>query len=330
MKKIKTIITKTPLRISFFGGGSDIKKFYLNKKGLVISSTIDKFIYVTIKKHGNTFDEKYRLNYQKSENVNNIKNIKNNIIRASLNYLKINEPLYISTIADIPSMSGLGSSSSFTVGLLKGLFALKNKKISKKRLAELACKIEIDLLKSPIGKQDQYAAAYGGINKFVFKGNKVFVYPLKDKFSISHFFDNLLLFFTGIYRSSNKILSSIEASSKNNRSIINIVQNCEKAYKILVSKDKNKTILIGNLFDKSWKLKKTLSKKITNKKINLTYNKALRAGAYGGKISGAGGGGFMLFLTPKNKKKIIINSLKKLIYVPIKYEPDGSKIIYSD
>ena len=178
---MKTIITRTPLRISFFGGGSDIKKFYSKKRGMVISSTIDKFIYVTIKKHGKTFDEKYRLNYQKSENVNNVNNIKNNIIRESLKYLKITEPLYISTIADIPSMSGLGSSSSFTVGLLKGLFALKNKKISKKKLAELACKIEIDLLKSPIGKQDQYAAAYGGINKFVFYKKNVQVYSLKKK-----------------------------------------------------------------------------------------------------------------------------------------------------
>ena len=164
----KTIITKTPLRISFFGGGSDIKKFYLKKRGLIISSTIDKYIYVTIKRHGNTFDEKYRINYQQSENVNKINKIKNNIIRESLKYLKIDEPLYISTIADIPARSGLGSSSSFTVGLLKGLFELKHKKISKKELAELACKIEIDIIKSPIGKQDQYAAAFGGLNKFIF------------------------------------------------------------------------------------------------------------------------------------------------------------------
>ena len=145
MKNLKTVITRTPLRISFFGGGSDIKKFYIKNKGEVISSAINKFIYVTIKKHGKTFDERFRLNYQKSENIDKVDNIKNNIIRESLKYLNIDEPLYISTIADIPSMSGLGSSSAFTVGLLKGLFALKNKKINKKKLAELACKIEIDI-----------------------------------------------------------------------------------------------------------------------------------------------------------------------------------------
>ena len=211
----KTIITKTPLRISFFGGGSDIKKFYLKKRGLIISSTIDKYIYVTIKRHGNTFDEKYRINYQQSENVNKINKIKNNIIRESLKYLKIDEPLYISTIADIPARSGLGSSSSFTIGLLKGLFELKNKKISKKELAELACKIEIDVIKSPIGKQDQYAAAFGGLNKFIFSKNSVSIESLEKKIDPKFIFQNLQLFFTGIYRSTNSILSSIHNSSEN-------------------------------------------------------------------------------------------------------------------
>lgn len=327
---MKTIITRTPLRISFFGGGSDIKKFYSKKRGMVISSTIDKFIYVTIKKHGKTFDEKYRLNYQKSENVNNVNNIKNNIIRESLKYLKITEPLYISTIADIPSMSGLGSSSSFTVGLLKGLFALKNKKISKKKLAELACKIEIDLLKSPIGKQDQYAAAYGGINKFVFYKKNVQVYSLKKKINPNNFFNNLQLFFTGIYRSSYNILSSIKSNTKNKSSIKTLVRNCEKAYNIFLKKDKKKIEMLGKLFDKSWKIKKSLGNKITNKRINFYYDKAIKAGAYGGKISGAGGGGFMLYLSPHNKKKLIINSLKNLTHVPINFEPEGSKIIYTD
>ena len=225
MKNLKTVITRTPLRISFFGGGSDIKKFYIKNKGLVISSAINKFIYVTIKKHGKTFDERFRLNYQKSENIDKVKDIKNNIIRESLKYLNIDEPLYISTIADIPSMSGLGSSSAFTVGLLKGLFALKNKKINKKKLAELACKIEIDVLKSPIGKQDQYAAAYGGVNRFIFTKENVSILPLEKKIKPEKLFKNLQLFFTGIYRSSYKVLSSLNSSSKNQASINNIVNN---------------------------------------------------------------------------------------------------------
>ncbi len=329
MKNFKTIITRTPLRISFFGGGSDIKKFYIKNKGVVISSTINKFIYVTIKKHGTTFDEKYRLNYQKSENVNKIDRIKNNIIRESLKHLNIDEPLYISTIGDIPAMSGLGSSSAFTVGLLKGLFALKNKKINKKNLAELACKIEIDILKSPIGKQDQYAATYGGINKFIFKKNIVKVVPLQKKINSELFFKNLQLFFTGIYRNSYKVLKSINSNSRNQNSIRNIVEKSEIAFKILVKSNK-KINLIGKLFKESWNIKKSLSKKITNKTINLSYNKALRAGAVGGKIAGAGGGGFLLFITPKKKLIKVRKSLKNLIHVPIKYESTGSIIIYKD
>jgi D-glycero-alpha-D-manno-heptose-7-phosphate kinase len=326
----KTIITKTPLRISFFGGGSDIKKFNLKKKGLIISSTIDKYIYVTIKRHGNTFDEKYRINYQQSENVSKRNKIKNNIIRESLKYLKIDEPLYISTIADIPARSGLGSSSSFTVGLLKGLFELKNKKISKKKLAELACKIEIDVIKSPIGKQDQYAAVFGGLNKFIFSKNSVSIESLEKKIDPKFFFKNLQLFFTGIYRSTNTILSSINNSSENKIYMNTIVRNAEDAYKVLKINKKNKLNIIGDLFDKSWNLKKSLSKKISNKRINTYYNKAISAGALGGKISGAGGGGFLLFITPKNRRKKVIESLNSLTYLPIMYEPNGSRVIFRD
>ena len=329
MKNLKTVITRTPLRISFFGGGSDIKKFYIKNKGEVISSAINKFIYVTIKKHGKTFDERFRLNYQKSENIDKIDDIKNNIIRESLKYLNINEPLYISTIADIPSMSGLGSSSAFTVGLLKGLFALKNKKINKKKLAELACKIEIDILKSPIGKQDQYAATYGGMNRFVFTKENVSILPLEKKIKPEELFKNLQLFFTGIYRSSYKVLSSLNSNSRNQALIRNIVNNSRIALKILLKK-KNRINLVGKLFHESWKIKRSLSKKITNKSINLNYNKAIKAGAIGGKIAGAGGGGFLLFVTPREKQLKVKKSLNNLIYVPIKYESTGSTIIYKD
>ncbi len=330
MKIPKTIITKTPLRISFFGGGSDIKRFYLKKRGLIISSTIDKYIYVTIKRHGNTFDEKYRINYQQSENVNKINKIKNNIIRESLKYLKIDEPLYISTIADIPARSGLGSSSSFTVGLLKGLFELKHKKISKKELAELACKIEIDVIKSPIGKQDQYAAAFGGLNKFIFSKNSVSIESLEKKIDPKFIFQNLQLFFTGIYRSTNSILSSIHNSSENKIYMDTIIRNAKDAYIVLKINKKNKLNIIGDLFDKSWNIKKSLSKKISNKKINKYYDKAINAGALGGKISGAGGGGFLLFITPKNKRKNVLRSLNPLTCLPITYEPNGSRVIFRD
>ena len=174
--KRKLVISKTPLRVSFFGGGTDIENYYLKKNGKVISTTIDKYVYVTIKEHGELFRRNFRLNYSKSENKNTLSKIENNIIRETLRIMKIKRPLYISSISDIPDRTGLGSSSSFTVGLIKALYAFEGKKISKKNIAELACKIEINILRNPIGKQDQYAATYGGLNSITFKKKGVYLY----------------------------------------------------------------------------------------------------------------------------------------------------------
>jgi D-glycero-alpha-D-manno-heptose-7-phosphate kinase len=209
MKK-KIVVTRTPLRISFFGGGTDISSFYKKYSGDIFSTTINKYIYVTVKEHGKIFSEKYRLNYSISERKKKINDIKNNIIKETIRHLKIHRPLYISSVGDLPSKSGLGSSSSFTVGLIKALYEFESKKISKKELAELACKIEIDILKNPIGKQDQYAAAFGGLNHIAFFKNSGVKVNYKKNYIkfIKKIFDNSLLLYTGITRKASDILAA--------------------------------------------------------------------------------------------------------------------------
>lgn len=330
MKEAKIVITQTPLRLSFFGGSSDIESFYLKNNGCVISSTIDKYIYVTLKSHGNLFDEKYRLNYQHAENLDNVKDIKNNIIRECLNFFKIEDPLYISTVADIPSQSGLGSSSSFTVGLLNALYSYTGKKVSAGKLAEEACHIEIEVIKSPIGKQDQYAAAFGGLNKFDFSSSGVQSQSLDMMINPIDVFKNFQLFWTGVKRSADDILNSISFTNPNNvENIKSIVKDCENVFEKIKQKEINNFENLGKIFDKSWQSKKMLSTKISNKSIDDAYTLAKNRGSLGGKIAGAGGGGFLLLITPINKQKQVTDSLVNFTEVPIKYEPHGSRVIMS-
>jgi len=330
MIEAKIVITQTPLRLSFFGGSSDIESFYLKNNGCVISSTIDKYIYVTLKSHGNLFDEKYRLNYQQAENLDNVKDIKNNIIRECLNFFKIEEPLYISTVADIPSQSGLGSSSSFTVGLLNALYSYTGKKVSAGKLAEEACHIEIEVIKSPIGKQDQYAAAFGGLNKFDFSSSGVQSQSLDMMINPIDVFKNFQLFWTGVKRSADDILNSISFTNPNNvENIKSIVKDCENVFEKIKQKEINNFENLGKIFDKSWQSKKMLSTKISNKSIDDAYTLAKNRGSLGGKIAGAGGGGFLLLITPINKQKQVMDSLVNFTEVPIKYEPHGSRVIMS-
>ena len=205
MKKI--ITTATPQRISFAGGGTDINYFYEKHGGLVLSTTIDKFIYVTVKVHNKLFKEKYRLSYSVTEHVNELDEIKNEIARESIRFLGIDEPLYISSTSDLPALSGLASSSCFAVGLLNALHELKDEQVSLAQIAEEACHIEINVLKKPIGKQDQYAAAFGGANLFTFNSDgSVLLAPVTNP-TFFNIFENSLLFYTEIQRSADEVLS---------------------------------------------------------------------------------------------------------------------------
>jgi len=323
------IISRTPLRISFVGGGSDIPSFYEKQPGAVISTTINKYIYITI---NDNFDNNIRAKYSKTEVVEKYDNLRHPLIRECLKIAGIDSYIEITSLADIPSRGmGLGSSSSFTVGLLNALFAYKGKILDKKILAELACKVEIDILKHPIGKQDQYAAAYGGLNLFKFHKNKVIIRPIKNTKLTNKLEENLLLMYTGKFRNANKILSKQKEDVEKDIKKFKNLQEMVKLTELL-----NKNFLIGDtqnfgdILEKNWLLKKKLSKGISNKKFDSWYEIAKKYGANGGKILGAGGGGFLLLFSLKKNHNQIIKHLPKLKNCDFKFENEGSKIIYSD
>ncbi len=325
----KSVSTITPQRLSFSGGGTDFPSYFKDYEGYVLSSTIDKYLYVTVKKHSPLFNEAYRLSYFKTEHVNNLEDIENDIARECLKLVPHEPPLYISTAADLPASSGLGSSSSFAVGLLHALHIMKGEKISIGQLAEEACEVEINKLNRPIGKQDQYAVAFGGLNFIKFQKNgRVSIDQIWKPGSGSDFlFKDLALFWTGLQRNAADILTKQEKNICQSTDKLHNIKELALDMKDLILKTNNCTSEIGEILDKNWSLKRNLSDNISNQFIDQSYEKAKSFGAYGGKIAGAGGGGFLMLIVPKEKRQMIINSLPELVYTPIKYEPEGTKIL---
>ena len=325
------IISKTPLRISFFGGGTDLPSFYKSKDyGAVLSAGIDSYIYVTIKKHSELFLEKYRLQYSETELGDNFNNIKNPIIRVCLRYLNITDNIYISTVADAPGASGLGSSSSFCVGLLKALYKYKGEDVSAGRLAKEAAHIEIDLLKRPMGKQDAYAAAFGGLNYFRFNNDQtVSIKPLvlsdENKKII---FDNMLSFWTGVARPSEAILEEQNNNHKLNQPVLEKIRKQADMMSDYFSSNDLSVERLGKLLHEGWLLKKTLSSNISNSRIDELYDIALKSGALGGKISGAGSGGFLNIIAPKDKHKEVIKKITEsgLHFYKFNISPNGAQV----
>jgi D-glycero-alpha-D-manno-heptose-7-phosphate kinase len=325
------VVTQTPLRISFAGGGTDFKAFFLQEAGQVVSTSINKYVYVTVKRHDSRLNpETYRLNYFESEHVNSINEIKNNIIRSILYFLNFDEPLYISTIADVPANSGLGSSSAFAVGLLNAIHTLQGDRISLPQLAEEACHIEIEYLKNPIGKQDQYATACGNLNRIIFGANdRVNIEDIgMNAREIETVFDNLLFFSTKINRSANSVLAQqFENTGKkvNFDHLRMIKSHSERVVEMFRSEFD--AAEFGALLDETWQVKKRLSDNISNGDIDRWYDLAMAAGALGGKLSGAGGGGYFLFVVPPEKKTAVRSALSDLTEAHMKYEPLGSRVI---
>tara|TARA_B100000315_G_scaffold127921_1_gene117632 strand:+ start:5095 stop:6087 length:993 start_codon:yes stop_codon:yes gene_type:complete len=320
------IVSKTPLRISFAGGGTDLPSFYKkNGFGSVLSTSIDSYIYVVIKKHSNVFNEKIRLNYSDTELVNDVAKIKNPIIRGCLEFMNIDDHIYISTVADSPSSSGLGSSSSFCVGLLNALYKYKGITTSSGRIAEEAAHIEINILKRPMGKQDHYAAAYGGLNGFQFHADgSVTLKPLHiPKETIHKVFDNMISFWTNLSRPAEKVLAEQHKNNHKNKDILlEIRKQVEELTKILHEKKFNIKDF-ATVIHKGWETKKKLASQVSNPSIDTYYNISIKNGAYGGKISGAGGGGFLNVFASKNKHRKIINSLVKEGLKPFKFNSDS-------
>jgi len=322
------IISRTPLRISFFGGGTDLRAFYELESGAVLSTAINKYIFVTVNKK---FDDHIRISYSKTEIVEKIEEVKHDLVREAMKLTGVNRGIELTTIADIPSQgTGLASSSSFTVGVLHVLHAYKGEHISAEILARESCKIEIDIVGEPIGKQDQYIVAYGGLQFIQFnKDGSVFINPIIcEKKMKEELQNNLMLFYTGITRRSNTILSEQKENSASKkleelRILKELAFRCKKALEIDKTLDE-----FGYLLDESWKIKKSLATGITNPKIDEMYNIAKGAGALGGKIVGAGGGGFLLLYVPEEKRKNLRAALAPLKETPFCFEQQGSKIIY--
>jgi len=322
------IISKTPFRISFCGGGTDLKEYYSKRQGSVVSTAINKYMYVNVK---DFFDrDKVFLKYSRTELVGNVDRIKHPIIREALKMTGVVRGVEISSMADIPSASGLGSSSAFAVGLLNALHAYLDRHKSPEELAREACKIEIELLKEPIGKQDQYISAYGGLRHIMFNHDdsvspEIIVLPRQVKEELEN---NLLLFYTGITRKAKDILSEQKKNTKKKMEFLDRMM--ELSFELKDSLVKRDITRFGELLHKNWEYKKKLASKISSPLIDKYYRMALESGALGGKVLGAGGGGFMLFYCEQNRQNSVIRNLKALRHVPFRFENHGTRIVYRD
>ncbi len=319
------VITKTPLRISFFGGGTDMKQFWMEEEGCVLSCSINKYIYVIVNK---SFDRLIHIKYFEQENVDSIDKIKHDLVRETMRKAGIDGGIEVVILSDIPHTgSGLGSSSTLTVGLLNAFYTYCGKKVSKETLAQQACEIEIDILGKPIGKQDQYIAAYGGLNKIVFKPNgsvKVQkVEPVYNTLPVLRKY--LLLFYTGIGHRSEDILEEQTKLITQTRPILRkIKEQVNDALKILSGEDFEK---LGALMQEGWRLKCQLANQISNNFLNGLIERAFEAGAMGAKITGAGGGGFLLILCNPELHESVRNELGDLTEFEFDLESSGTQIL---
>jgi D-glycero-alpha-D-manno-heptose-7-phosphate kinase len=324
------VVTRTPLRISFAGGGTDLPSFYRQDHGAVLSTTIDKYLYVTVKRHGDIFNEKFRLNYFETENVTTIPEIKNDIARECLRLLEVEPSIYVSTVADLPANSGLGSSSSFAVGLLHALHALRGERTSPGQLAEEAAHIEIDVLKRPIGKQDHYAAAFGGFNYFTFLSDDRVTIEAQhlSNNGLDCLFDQIMLFSTGIWRDASTILTAQNNNLDDNmKGLVSARSQAQELRDMLSNGGSDK---MGAILDEGWKLKRQFASTVSNSRIDQWYDQAITAGASGGKVCGAGGGGFLMFLADPTNHEAIRRTLSEITSVPVGYEAHGSRVILED
>lgn len=331
------IISRTPIRISFFGGGSDYEAWCKEHKGSTLSTTINRYCYIQVRHLPSFFAHRYRIVYSEKEDVDSLEEIKHPLVREVLRDMKLdNERIEIVHTSDIPSMSGLGTSSSFTVGLINSLYALKDKMIEKKKLALEAIRIEHNIEES--GYQDQLAAAFGGFNKidFVYRNNQqeFDVNPITiNKYKLHKLESSLLLFYTGFTRKASDIAKEqIKNTPNKTNELKRMVEMVDESIDILNSNNKDFIYQFGILLDESWQIKRSLSDKITNSKIDEIYKKGIGAGAIGGKLIGAGGGGCLLFCVETENQNNIKQKMKELglIEIEFKFSNERSKIIYYD
>lgn len=321
------IITQTPFRMSFFGGGTDFPGFYNEHGGAVISTTFDKYCYVNVRHLPRFFDYSTELSYARTERVTDVNQIEHPAIREAMKYLDMHE-IRLTYEADLPARSGLGTSSSFAVGMLNAFYALKGKYADKRKLADDAIYLERELCKESGGVQDQIAASFGGFNRIDFSSegytvNPIIISPERKK----QLNNNLMLFFTGFSRFSSEIQVSTEGAMKDKTAqLLEMYSLVDEAEKILVSKTNLDEF--GRLLDHTWKLKRGITSKISTDSIDGLYQTAMQAGALGGKLLGAGGGGFLLFYVEPEKQAQVRKAMEKLLYVPFEFENGGTRVIH--
>ena len=323
------IICRTPFRISFFGGGTDFPEWYKERGGAVISTSIDKYCYINVRNLPNFFNYSYRLRYFKTEQTKKINEIKHPSFREVLKFLNFqNKNVEIVHNADLPALSGMGASSSSTVCLLHSLYTLKNQYVTKKQLAIDTLKIEQDILKESVGSQDQIAASFGGFNYISFNKNLTFeINPIVKTENIAKIEKSILLVFTGLQRKAEVLEKNKKKNIIHNISYLEEMNNITNQGLKLLNSNLN-IREFGKLVSDQWYLKRKLSELVSNKIIDDIYKAGLDAGAYGGKLLGAGNGGFVMFICNENTKKKIKEKLHKLLFIPIKFDTIGSQIIY--
>lgn len=320
------IITKTPFRVSFCGGGSDLPDFYREFGGCVVSTSINRYMYISI--HPYFTKGQTALKYSKTEIVDDIKDIEHSIFKCVLNDKNI-DGVEITSTADVPSGTGLGSSSAFTVGLIHTIYCFQGKYVSKNDIAKEACEVEIDKLGNPIGKQDQYAAACGGLNYISFnKDDTVTVEPIiMSQDTKQALQDNILVFYTGLTHDANTILAEQKKNISRNDKINNLLKICDLARDMKRALENNELSDFGEILNEGWLRKRELASGIANPMIDEMYEHAISLGASGGKLLGAGGGGFLLFYCEKSRQKSLIEKMGLKLF-PIRFEHDGTSVVY--
>ena len=323
------IITSTPLRISFFGGGTDYPVWYREHGGAVLATTIDKRCYITCRRLPPFFEYHSRVSYSRVENVKRNDVIEHPSVRACLQFLGIEEGVEIHHVADLPARTGLGTSSAFTVGLLLGLYALKEKMCDKQTLAAEAIHIEQELLQEAVGAQDQVSAAYGGFNhiNFLPDGSIDVKRVLTTQNRLAELEQHLALYFTGFARTASEVAQEQVKVTHQRKTELEAMLQCVQEAETIVRSTSRSLDDFGRLLNESWQIKRTLTQKITNPAIDEIYEAGLSAGALGGKLLGAGGGGFMLFYVPPERREALRTRLKKLLCVPFAFSSKGSQVV---
>jgi D-glycero-alpha-D-manno-heptose-7-phosphate kinase len=323
------VITSTPFRISFFGGGTDYPVWYRENGGSVMATTINKCCYITCRRLPPFFDCHSRISYSKVENVAHNDAIEHPSVRGCLQFLGINEGVEIHHVADLPARTGLGTSSAFTVGLLLGLYALKDQMRDKRALAAEAIRIEQEVLQEAVGSQDQVSAAYGGFNRVNFhtdgsiQVNRILI----SQNRLAELEQNLALYFTGFSRTASEVAQEQVRITPHKKKELEMMQQLVNEAEAIVTSTSRSLDEFGSLLNESWQIKRTLTQRITNASIDEIYEAGLNAGALGGKLLGAGGGGFMLFFIPPERREALRMRLKKLLCVPFAFSNKGSQVV---